>query len=325
MNLKSLRLFRLIVLRGSLAGAAEQLHLSQSAASRLIALLEDELRLKLFTRSRRRLLLTPEGELFFQEAEHILVGVDELPRIAEDIRGKNREKFTLVTSVPLGTCLVSPAISDMRKLHPGFDCRIHIEGRFEIENKVARRRYNLGLLSLPITNATVDLQIEPVLQARVEALLPRKHRLAGRQSVHAEDLLEEDMVTLQPHQLWRRRLDEVFAAAGAKPRVAIETTSTMMVHQLVRDGNGLSLMDRTCARLHEDDALTFMPVEPARWVTYACIFPPGGRPPLADLFIDSLRGYVRRLCREQGEAASSFRLLPPPGQQAGRETGAGRR
>src|SRR3546814_5776780 len=95
MNLKSLRLFRLIVLHGSLASAAERLHLSQSAASRLIALLEDEIRLKLFTRARRRLLLTPEGELFFQEAEQILMGVDEIPLIAEDIRGKNRDKSTL--------------------------------------------------------------------------------------------------------------------------------------------------------------------------------------------------------------------------------------
>jgi len=317
MNLKSLRLFRLIVLHGSLASAAERLHLSQSAASRLIALLEDEIRLKLFTRARRRLLLTPEGELFFQEAEQILMGVDEIPRIAEDIRGKNREKFTLVTSVPLGTCLVSPTISDMRRQEPDFDCRIHIEGRFEIENKVARRRYNLGLISLPITNAIVELQVEPVLQVRIEALLPRHHPLAARAAIRAEDLLDQPIVSLQPHQLWRRRLDEIYATAGAKPRMAIETTSTLMVQQLVRDGNGVSIMDRTCARLLPGDSVVFRPIEPERWVTYACIFPTSGRPPLADLFVDCLRGYVRRLCREDAEAAPSFRLLKPGDQASG--------
>lgn len=315
MNLKSLRLFRLIVLHGSLASAADQLHISQSAASRLISLLEERLNLKLFTRARRRLLLTPEGEVFFREVEQILLGVDELPRIAANIRDKIRDDFTLVTSAPLGTCLVSPAISDMRKQRQDFDCRVHIEGRFEIENKVARRRYNLGVVSLPITNAIVDLQIEPVLQARVEVLLPRTHRLASKDCVHPDDLLDEDFVALLPHQLWRRRLDEVFAVAGARSRVVIETTSTMMVHQLVRDGNGISLMDRTCARLDLDDDLILRPIQPERWVTYACIFPPGGRPPMADLFIASLRSYVSRLCRENSEAASSFRLLSPQTQQ----------
>jgi len=311
MNLKSLRLFRLIVLHGSLASAADRLYLSQSAASRLISLLEDELNLKLFTRARRRLNLTPEGELFFQEAEQILMGVDELPRIAEDIRRKNREKFTLVTSVPLGTCLVSPAISDMRRQAPDFDCRIHIEGRFDIENKVAQRRYNLGLLSLPITNALVELHIEPILQVRVEVLLPRDHPLAAQETIEAEALADEPVVSLQPHQLWRRRLDEIYAAIGVKPRIAIETTSTLMVQQLVRDGNGISIMDRTSARLLPDDSVVFRPVLPERWVTYACIFPPAGRPPLADLFVDCLRAYVRRLCREDDEAAPSFRLLRP--------------
>lgn len=315
MNFKSLRLFRLIVLHGSLTEAAAQLHMSQSAASRLLTLLEDRLRLTLFTRARRRLVLTPEGELFYREIEQILVGVDELPRIAANIHSKIRDEFTLVTSAPLGTCLVSPAISDMRKHQRGFDCRIHIEGRFEIENKVARRRYNLGLVSLPISNAIVDLQIEPVLQARVEVLLPRKHYLAKKALIQVQDLLDEEFVALLPHQLWRRRLDEVFAVAGAKPQVVIEATSTMMVHQLVRDGNGIALLDRTCARLEVDDELILRPLQPERWVTYACIFPPGGRPQLADLFIESLRGYVKSLCRENPEADSSFRLLDPEAQQ----------
>lgn len=314
MNLKSLRLFRLIVLHGSLASAAERLHLSQSAASRLIALLEDEINLRLFTRARRRLLLTPEGELFFQEAEQILMGVDEIPRIAEDIRSKNREKFTLVTSVPLGTCLVSPAISDMRRQDPDFDCRIHIEGRFEIENKVARRRYNLGLISLPISNAIVELQIEPILQVKTEILLPRQHALAKQDAIRAEDLLDQPIVSLQPHQLWRRRLDEIYATVGAVPRIAVETTSTLMVQQLVRDNNGIAIMDRTCARLPPTDSVVFRPITPERWVTYACIFPPSGRPPLVDLFVDCLRAYVRRLCRDDAEAALSFRLLKPENQ-----------
>lgn len=64
MNFKSLRAFRLVVSQGSLAAAAEALNLSQPAVSRLISLLEDETKLTLFDRSRRRLTLSEAGEAF---------------------------------------------------------------------------------------------------------------------------------------------------------------------------------------------------------------------------------------------------------------------
>jgi len=64
MNIKALKAFRLIVINGSLATAAQSMHLSQPAVSRLISLLEHEAKLQLFYRTRRRLTLTPEGEAF---------------------------------------------------------------------------------------------------------------------------------------------------------------------------------------------------------------------------------------------------------------------
>ena len=61
MNLKSLRTFYLVVREGSLTAAADKLNLSQPAVSRLVRILEDETKLQLFSRARRRLVLTHEG------------------------------------------------------------------------------------------------------------------------------------------------------------------------------------------------------------------------------------------------------------------------
>src|SRR3569623_553071 len=105
MNIKALKAFRLIVINGSLATAAKSLHLSQPAVSRLISLLEHEAKLQLFYRTRRRLTLTPEGEAFYRQAEHLLAGFDELPRIIEDIKAKTGGNFRLVTAQRAGTRL----------------------------------------------------------------------------------------------------------------------------------------------------------------------------------------------------------------------------
>lgn len=309
MNIKALRVFRSIVLQGSLAAAAERMHMSQSAASRLIGLLEAELKITLFSRSRRKLVLTVEGEMFYQEVEQVLGGIDEMQQIAADIRHRTTEKFTFVTSPPLGASLAVPAISRMRRAHPGFECRIHVEGRFDIENKVARRRFSLGLISLPVTNAIVELDAEPVFQTRVGVLLPRAHALAGENSIAAAQLAQEPVVTLQGNQLWRRRLDEIYASAGITPHIAIEATSTILVQQLVREGNGISLIDRACLHPVPDAELALRPLVPERWITYGCIYPVQGRPPLADLFLKCLREHLRALARSG--ARGDLRILKP--------------
>lgn len=309
MNLKALRVFRSIVLQGSLAAAAEHMHVSQSAASRLIGLLEAELKISLFSRSRRKLVLTLEGEMFYQEVEQVLGGIDDMQQIAADIRHRTTEKFTIVTSPPLGASLAVPAITRMRRAHAGFECRIHVEGRFDIENKVARRRFSLGLISLPVSNAIVELDVEPVFQARVGVLLPRAHALTAGKSVAAAQLAQEPVVTLQSNQLWRRRLDEIYASAGITPHIAIESTSTILVQQLVREGNGIALIDKACLHPVPDDELALRPLTPERWVTYGCIYPVQGRPPLADLFLKCLREHLRALSRNG--AKGELRILKP--------------
>lgn len=295
MNLKALRIFRAIVLRGSLAAAAEHLYVSESAASRLVSLLETELGIALFSRNRRRLVLTPEGEMFYRKVEQVLGGVDELKDIATDIRRKVTEKFTVITSAPLGASLAVPAITRMRHSHPGFECQIRVEGRFEIENSVARKRFSLGLISLPVNNTIVEVDTEPVFQARVGVLLPCDHPLAQSDTIAAAQLVNEPIITLQSGQLWRQRLAEVFATAGARPHIAIEANSNILVQQFVGAGNGISLLDLACLHPVPDKRLVLRPLAPAYWVAYGCIYPLRTRPPLADFFLQCLRSHLGNL------------------------------
>jgi DNA-binding transcriptional LysR family regulator len=86
LNIKKLKCFRAVVIHGSLVAAANVMNLSQPATSRLISTLEDELKLKLFKREKRRLVLTPEGKEFYRETEKILSNLDDLPRIVQEIK-----------------------------------------------------------------------------------------------------------------------------------------------------------------------------------------------------------------------------------------------
>ena len=309
MNLRSLRIFRRIVTSGSLAQASKDLNISPSAASRLISLLESELALTLFARHKRRLELTEEGDRFYRETEHILRGLDEIADVARDIRQQTNNRLSLVTAAPLAMGLISPTLALMREGGMDFECIINVETRFDLESKVAARAYNFGIISVPVENAIIELTIEPFLEARMGVLMPENHPLATRATITTEELADQPLVALCKGQRWRDRMDETFATAGLSPALLVETTSTPVVKQLVRDGLGLTIVDRVCGRIIDGEPLVLRPLAQERWITYATIHPRGPRPTLAEEFVRGMRSFVTIECARSQAVAQSMRLI----------------
>lgn len=310
MNLKALRLFRLTVLHGSLSAAAQSVNLSQPAASRLISALEGELKLSLFVRNHQKLSLTQEGERFYREAEHILNGVEEIPSIASEIRQRSVEALRIVTSAPLGATLLPSVVGRLRESCQELNCKIDIGSRFDVERLVGSRRYNLGLLSLPIENAIVDLSVTPIFKARTQVMLPFDHPLAEQACISIEALAEEPFVTLRPKQIWRQRLERLFETIGQRPRIALEVGSTQLVPSFVEAGFGLGLMDRACCGSNLNGKTVMRPLSPASDLTYACILPPAGQRPIAQRFIEALRQDLEEKSELEQAFANNISILP---------------
>jgi len=293
MNMRALQLFREIVLTGSLNEAALRLNTSTSAASRLIMNLEQDLKLTLFSRTHRRLELTEDGDLFYRGILHTLDALEEIPRLAGDIGRRTREWLSIVTAAPIANGLVSPALAQLSDEDCEFRCSVSVETRFDIESKVAARSYNLGLISLPVENSIIPLNTVPILKARIGVVLPRHHPLAARPSIAAADLVHEPLIGLRPGQRWRDRAEEYLGRTGTAPKFWIETNATPLAISMVREGLGVSVIDRVCAALlPEADAAVFRPLEDEHWITYASLHPQGVRMALAERFLDALAASV---------------------------------
>ena len=96
MNIKGLRAFQKIMETGTLSAAAKALNVSESALSRQLSLLEAELGLTLFSRDKRRLVATNEGEQFFREAERILDAIAQVPQLVRDIKTSNLSRMRII-------------------------------------------------------------------------------------------------------------------------------------------------------------------------------------------------------------------------------------
>ncbi len=310
MNLRALRLFREIVLGGSLNEAAERMNTSTSAASRLIANLEQELNLQLFSRTNRRLLLTEDGDLFYRSIMHTLDGLEEIPVLAGDIRRRTREWLSIVTAAPLAKGLVSPALAELKRQGCDFRCSVSVETRFDIESRVATRAYNLGLISLPVENSIIRLEPVPFLKARVGLVLPRSHPLADKDVVSSADIVGQPLIGLRPGQRWRDRANELLGRTGVQPKFWIETNATPLVVSMVRAGLGMSLIDRISAGLlGEGDDAVFRPIDEEYWVTYASLHPQGVRFALAEQFLDALATAIEKQRLEDPGHARDLTLI----------------
>lgn len=306
MNVRALRIFRLVVTRGSLAAAAEALGMSVPAASRQIALLEAETRLTLFNRTRRRLTLTKQGEAFYEEAEHLLAAIDELPNIAADIRARSTDVLRLLTAPRIGQGVVSPALALLRAAQPGLRVSVDMQSRYGIEGRAGTRLYDLGIISLPVTHPFVEISNEPLFRVRLEAILPESHRLAGQRAVSAADLASEPIIGLWPGQRWRQQVDDFFGSGGVRPQYAIETRSSLMACQLARDGVGVALLDRLCAQAIDLHGVAMRPLEPERWLLFGYIYQT--RQPLsaqALAFLDCLKRVIERFRSASADNAAS--------------------
>ena len=311
MNVRALRLFRLVVSTGSLSTAAESMNLSSSAASRLIAILEEETHLQLFHRTRRRLTLTRQGEAFYQEAEHILAGFDEIPRIVAGIRSREQDQLRLVTGPRIGQGLVSPALALFRREHPDIRVSVDMQSRFGIEGSVGTRLYDLGIISLPVSHPLVEIENKPLFRVRVEALLPEGHRLAAQPAVTAQDLAGEPLLGLWPGQRWRKQVDDFFSSGGTRPHYAVETRSSLMACQLVRDGAGVALLDRVCAQAIDLRGIEMRPLAPERWMLFGYVHQ--SRQPLspnAAHFLDCVRRVLDAFRAESAANAAAVVMIP---------------
>lgn len=301
MNLRGLQLFRNIVVTGSLSEAAERQNLSPSAASRMLGQLEAQVSLQLFSRSRRNLELTEEGALFYRQIANTLDGIEEIPLIARSLKSRSRRWLSVVTAAPLANGLVVPTIARLKRAGVELECTLHVENRFEIESKVAARGYNIGMISLPVQNAIIPIDIMPILRSRLVVLMPVGHRFATQDDIRLQDLAEEPLITLGAGQRWRERLDEVMGQSGLRPEIAFETGSSLVAVEMVRQGLGLTLIDPMVLTPALMQGLAMRPLEGDHWITYASIHARGPRPDLAEEFLDALCDHVeaRRTGPEQ--------------------------
>lgn len=124
MDWDKLRIFHAVAEAGSFTHAGEVLNLSQSAVSRQISALEESLKVSLFHRHARGLILTEQGELLFRTAHEVFAKLAMAEAMLADTKDKPRGELRVTTTVSFGMLWLTPRIKEFTDLYP--DIRVHL-------------------------------------------------------------------------------------------------------------------------------------------------------------------------------------------------------
>lgn len=115
---------------GSFRAAAQSLSVSPSAISKTIQRLEQQLGLRLFTRTTRSLVLTPEGRDLHERALHLLRAAEDLAQSAATTRSEPAGVLKVAAPMPIGTRLLASALPEFRRRHPKLHVDLRLNDRF---------------------------------------------------------------------------------------------------------------------------------------------------------------------------------------------------
>jgi DNA-binding transcriptional LysR family regulator len=242
MDLRRLRSFLTVTEQGSVSKAALHLHISQPALSRQIRELQQDLKLRLFDRVGRRLVLTTEGEQLLESCRKVLSHAHALSEHAQQLRHGDTGVLRVVATAPQIETTLSKFLPQFARRYPNVEVKL-IESSGVVLALVERGDVHVGLTATdPVAIDGSRIGTYPVipidLLAACRPSFPLKaRRLADVAEIASHPLLLPDLSWLQ-----RRIFDEVCRVAHLRPNVLLESRAPHTLLAMAEAGLGVAVI-----------------------------------------------------------------------------------
>jgi len=283
---RQIEAFRAVMLSGSMTGAAEHMHVSQPAISRLIRDFEAEVEMPLFERRGNRLLPREAALLLFREVERLYVGLDQIGRAAHDIRLMKGGVLRIGVVSSLNGICMQEVMLPFLAAYPEVTVIFDTESTDRIVDLVALRHYDMGLVFGHEGRA--GLPSETIARTRAVAAMAADHPLARRDTVSVSDLDGHRLLVPGRRAPLRLHLDRVMAEAGQLLVTPFEA-SIANCCQIAAQGVGVAVVDPLTAS-EFGARLVLRPLIPAIEMDYEIVMPPQAP---ASLLVEAFSSAVR--------------------------------
>lgn len=279
-----------IIETGSFTRAADALGYTQSSVSQMIASLENELGLRLLTRSRTGVKLTIEGAELYPFIERSIIQYQAMREKANEMKGLETG-IIRVGTISSVTCHWMPGlIKGFQEIYPHVQFLFHQGDYTLIPGWIKSGAVDFGFITPP---AAPELKTIPIKDGEMLAVLPGKHPLAQNKSIPLRELTNEPFILLEEGHYSEPM--NAFHAAGLVPDIKYTVHDDYAIMTMVEAELGVSILAELMLRRTGFD-IVGLPVEPPIYRTLAIGYKDMDSLPVASkCFIEYLQGQIDRL------------------------------
>ncbi len=250
MNLspRQLRIFVALAQSLNFSRTADQFCVSQPTLSKLVRELEDELGVRLFERTTRRVKLTADGEALVGVASRVKddfdIGITEL----EEVARRRTQRLSIAALPTLAAMLLPGVVAALRAEMPNALVRVHDVFTHQALDLLRARTVDLALTGLDVIHQ--DLDYAEIVREPFVALCAKRHPLPAGFDVWSEGALAGYPLISMPRGTGtRQHVDAAFLRNGLQFRPAFELHHLTSVARFVRAGCGIALLPLSGAQL----------------------------------------------------------------------------
>jgi DNA-binding transcriptional LysR family regulator len=248
MDIHQLELFLAVMDSPSMTRAAEKIHLSPGAVSLQLHNLAEELHTELFVRRGKKLVATPAALRLAEHAKEVVRMMGHIQQLFENDLAKDVRPFHFATGVTTLIYQLGGPLRQLRKRYPNAEIRVTVGVTEEMVAGLLDRRFDLALISLPVSEA--KLRLIPLFEEELLVVRPSANKVGSGHvgSMRASELREVPFLLYPKRSNVRLVIDKFFSEIGVLPRVLMEADDTEAIKRLVESGFGYSILPQHALR-----------------------------------------------------------------------------
>lgn len=243
MNLRQMEVFRAVMLTGGVGGAAELLHVSQPAVSKVLAQAQKQAGFALFERVKGRLVPTPEGQQLHQEIDTLWRGVERVRDVSRSLADPQTGTLRLGVSASLASYLLPRTIALLCQRFPRLKSRMEILIAPIMVDALLDSSIDLGVALQP--NEHPNLAPVQAWRCSFACVMPEGHRLAQLDTVRPADLRGERIITSDPNTPYGQALLRAYGREAQRLNLDLSVRSSTSACWYAQAGAGVAVVDRT--------------------------------------------------------------------------------
>jgi len=246
LHLTGLRYFHEVAKLGSIRQAAERLHVSPSAISRMITKIEHEFQAELFERRTKGVHLTAAGQLLASQLSRVFLQLQDVRTGIDELRGLRRGDISLYCIEGIVADIVPSLLATFHRRYPAIRYNVHTAGSDRIVEALSSDRADVGIMFDAARSsglAVILSYTEPL-----HAMMSPAHPLARRRHVSLRELAQYQVAMPDASFGVRRLLDRALRAKRIAMPMLLTTNSLELTRGMARSGVAITFTPPFAAR-----------------------------------------------------------------------------